>query len=143
MKKTLSILALTIASASFAADVTLSSVSDRGIDKSGVQLKIAGPVIAKITPSVAFTKVTNVYDRYELGAEYPVLTYGKFQTSVTGAGFYQVSAVGKNEYGANAGLKASYALTDKVSIVGFGEHTFKNGIIKDDNSVGMGVQVKF
>lgn len=113
-----SVLALTVGTAS-AADVSVGGVYDYTLNKGGVRVTASVGKLGPLTPTVSFTRVDEVYNRFALGGELGLANVGPVKIAATAAGVYQdTRLVGADSgYGLTAGLKATYSLTKNVDVV--------------------------
>lgn len=137
-------LALTVGIAS-AAEVSVGGVFDRNVDKYGVRVTASAGKLGPITPTVSYTHIDGVYNRYAIGGDYSLTDVGPIKLSATASGVYQDTFFGERGYGITGGVKATYDITKNVSVVGTVERFAGQERISRYNGTvaGVAVSLKF
>jgi hypothetical protein len=142
MKKIAMIALIAMAGVASAGEVTVSAVRDyTGVDSTGYRVATDVKGIA-----ISATHIDSRYNRYAVGKEFALTTFGPVSLSATGAAVYQ-DTLGSNEngYGFTVGAKATYAITKNISAVAGVERFTGQSRINayDGNVASIGLNVKF
>lgn len=119
MKKFIIGLFVAIASLSAFADVstTLSTIHDVDTHKNGARVEVIGSQIGLVQPTASAAIVYSEYQRYTIGVQAPVTTYGPVSFAITGGLGYQDNYANSPQgVGISIGAKASYKLTKSFAI---------------------------
>jgi hypothetical protein len=132
---------LAISTSAFAADVTVSTVRDYQVEKTGYRI---GTTVAGL--GLSATVVEDKYNRYAVGKDFNIAKVGPVAFSAGVAGVYQDTAKSNaNGFGLTVGSKATYDINKNVTVVaGVERFIGQNRVSASNGNVGsLGLNIKF
>ena len=146
MKKIIVALALAVAaSMAMATEVGVSAVRDYNLSGTGVRATVSADKFYGFKPEASITRMSGVYNRYAIGADYSIGSIGPVNFSGTGSGVYQQTTNAKSGYGLSVGLVASVPVYKNVTLDATVERFIGQNRISNFNGINttVGLSAKF